>query len=141
MILAINKKPQAINFKDFMDGSYKEKERIRIKERNEKIETYAMLGISAVLLIADPMGGTITFASGLQDRIISAFDPLIQLLQGLAYPISFLMLTAGGLLIMTGQKSRGLDMIKYAGVGYILLQLAPALMAILVDIGKEMMAK
>lgn len=139
--MIFNKKPQVVNFKDFMDGSFKEKERIRIQERNKKIETFAMIGISAVLLIADPMGGTITFASGLQERIIGAFDPLIQLLQGLAYPVSFLMLTTGAILVMIGQKSRGLSMIKGAGIGYILLQLTPALMSILVDIGKEMMVK
>lgn len=78
-------------------------------------------------------------AAGIADRIISAFNPLIELAQGLAYPVTFLMLTGGFLLIMIGQRSKGLNMMKWAAVGYIGLQFAPAIMQILVSVGKAMM--
>lgn len=138
-MLAILNKPKTINFKDFMDGSYRDKDRLLKKKKTEDIISYSLLGLSAVCTVLDPLGGSVALASGIQERIIGAFDPLIQLLQGISYPVAFLMITAGFLLIMTGQKSRGLSMMKYAGIGYIGLQLAPALMGILVDIGKEMM--
>lgn len=75
---------------------------------------------------------------GVQERIIDAFDPLIQLLQGISYPVAILMLTTGAILIMTGQKSRGISFIKSAAIGYIVLQLTPGMMSILVQIGQEM---
>jgi Type IV secretion system pilin len=137
-MLKVLNRTETISFRDFMDGSYKQKERRSKKERIEDIISYSLLGLSAVCAVFDPMGGSVTLAASLQERIIHAFDPLIQLLQGISYPVAFLMITAGFLLIMTGQKSRGISMMKYAGLGYIGLQLAPALMGILVEIGKEM---
>lgn len=78
-------------------------------------------------------------AAGIEDNIIRAFNPLISLVQGISYPITFLMLSGGFILIIMGQKSKGLTMIKWAAVGYIGLQFAPAIMKILVSVGKAMM--
>ena len=72
------------------------------------------------------------------DLIMRAFEPLISLVQGLAYPICFLMVSGGFLLIMTGNRTRGIDLIRWAGVGYIGLQFAPALMRVLVEVGEAM---
>ncbi|QFG05361.1 hypothetical protein 031MP004_50 [Bacillus phage 031MP004] len=70
--------------------------------------------------------------------IMKAFDPVIDLLQGISYPVCFIMLTGGFILVMIGQGHRGMRMIKWAAVGYVGLQFAPAIMEILVDIGKAM---
>ncbi|GAB6875546.1 hypothetical protein [Thermaerobacter litoralis] len=72
------------------------------------------------------------------DMVMRAFDPLINLVQALSYPLCFLLLSAGCLLIMAGYRARGLDMIRWAAVGYILVQLAPAIMRVLVDVGMAM---
>jgi hypothetical protein len=72
------------------------------------------------------------------DKIISAFNPIVQLLQGMSYPVCFIMLSAGFLVIMTGNRSKGLNLIKWAAIGYIGMQLAPAIMTILVEVGKAM---
>nr|WP_241254566.1 pilin [Brevibacillus sp. SYP-B805] len=80
-------------------------------------------------------------ASGIADKIVNAFNPIIDLTQGLAYPISFLMITGGFLLIMIGQRSKGLAMLKWAAIGYIGIQFAPAIMQILVSVGKAMVAR
>jgi hypothetical protein len=47
-----------------------------------------------------------------------------------------IMLTGGALLIMIGSKDRGLSLIQHAGIGYILVQLAPLMMSLLVEVGK-----
>ncbi|MCQ6281105.1 hypothetical protein [Bacillus sp. EB600] len=73
---------------------------------------------------------------GVADKIIHAFDPIVQLLQGLSYPVCFIMLSAGFLVIMTGNRQKGLNIIKWAALGYIGMQFAPAIMAILVEVGK-----
>jgi hypothetical protein len=78
------------------------------------------------------------FASGVADKIIRAFDPLIQLIQGISYPVGFIMITAGFLVMMTGNRQKGLNMIKWAAIGYIGMQFAPAIMTILVEVAKAM---
>jgi xanthosine utilization system XapX-like protein len=70
------------------------------------------------------------------EKIIHAFDPIVSLLQGMSYPVCFIMLSAGFLVIMTGNRSKGLNMIKWAAIGFIGMQFAPAIMAILVEVGK-----
>ncbi|EMT54694.1 hypothetical protein I532_03780 [Brevibacillus borstelensis AK1] len=77
-------------------------------------------------------------ASGIADRIIRAFDPLIEVAQGVSYPVAFLMICGGFLLIMVGQRSKGLAFLKWAAIGYVGMQFAPAIMQILVSVGKAM---
>lgn len=77
-------------------------------------------------------------ASGIGDKIVHAFDPLIQVIQGLSYPVGFVMITAGFLVIMTGNRQKGLHIIKWAAIGYIGMQFAPAIMTILIEVGKAM---
>lgn len=71
----------------------------------------------------------------IRGQIIHAFDPLIALTQTLAYPIAAVMITAGCLFIMIGNREKGLGMIQLAGIGYILVQLSPLFLKILVSIG------
>lgn len=78
-----------------------------------------------------PVLGTV----GIAEKIIRACDPIIQLLQGASYPVCFIMLSAGFLVIMTGNRQKGLNLIKWAALGYIGMQFAPAIMAILVEVG------
>lgn len=68
-------------------------------------------------------------------KIVHAFDPLIEVVKALSYPIAAVMITAGCLFIMVGNKEKGMSMIQMAGIGYILVQLAPVFMQILVGIG------
>jgi TrbC/VIRB2 pilin len=73
-----------------------------------------------------------------QDVIMKAFDPLVDLVQGLSYPLCYLMIAGGFILVIIGQGHRGMQMLKWAAIGYIGLQFAPALMTILVEVGKAM---
>jgi hypothetical protein len=127
------KKTEVINFRDFMDGSYKEKERLA---KEEKQTAMLMAGMPvSMLLSADNV-----FAMDITGKIMTAFNPVIELAQGISYPVAFIMLSGGMLLIMMGQKHRGLSLIKWAAIGYIGMQFVPALMEILVDIGRAMKA-
>lgn len=123
------KKVQTVGtVKEFMSGEWK-------MTKDEKQALGALAAVPFVtLLTADK-----TFASGfIASRIQHAFDPIIDLVQGVSYPVCFLMLSGGMLLVMTGQKHRGIQMIKWAAIGYIGLQFAPAIMDILVEIGRAM---
>jgi hypothetical protein len=97
--------------------------------------TVGALGAMGILLISK---ADTVLAAGIAEKIIGAFDPLIQLIQGISYPVGFIMITAGFLVMMTGNRQKGLNMIKWAAVGYIGMQFAPAIMAILVEVAKAM---
>lgn len=124
------KRTKTIPFSSFMDGSYKQQERTK----REQLETVALLTATPIVCLLTP---DVTHAS-VGDRIMRAFDPIIELIQSMSYPVAFIFITGGCLLIMTGQKSRGFRMMKYAGIGYLAMQLVPGMMDILVEIGKEL---
>lgn len=80
----------------------------------------------------------LAFASSITDKIIRAVDPIVQLIQGISYPVGFIMIAAGFLVIMTGNRQKGLNMIKWAAIGYIGMQFVPVIMALLVEVAKAM---
>jgi hypothetical protein len=128
------KKTEVINFRDFMDGSFREKERLA---KEEKQTAMFMAGIPVSMLLSTDHASAAVDITG---KIMTAFNPVVELVQGISYPVALIMLSGGMLLIMMGQKHRGLSLIKWAAIGYIGMQFVPALMEILVDIGKAMRA-
>lgn len=71
-------------------------------------------------------------------HIIHAFNPLIQVMQALSYPVSFLGMAAGMLLVSVGQRHRGINMVKWAAIGYIGMQLVPGIMEMVSQVGDAM---
>lgn len=83
---------------------------------------------------ADPTVAANTIASGqMYDKVISAFNPLVDLIQALSYPIAMIVVLGGSLFIMIGNKEKGFGMMQAAGLGYVLVQLTPLVLKILVD--------
>lgn len=74
-------------------------------------------------------------AQSITSSIMTAFDPLIHLIQALSYPIAGVMIAGGCLYIMVGAREKGMDMLRNAGIGYILVQLSPLLLKLLVSVG------
>jgi hypothetical protein len=72
------------------------------------------------------------------EKIMEAFNPVINLIQGIAYPLAYITLGTGVCLIIIGQKSEGLKLMKWAGIGYILMQWLPGLMKMMYTIGQGM---
>ncbi|WP_144559526.1 hypothetical protein [Shouchella miscanthi] len=70
-----------------------------------------------------------------KETIVEAFMPLVDAIQALSYPIALVMLTGGALMFMINQKERGVGLIQNASIGYILVQLMPIFMNLLVGIG------
>ncbi|MEH7514309.1 hypothetical protein V7146_16470 [Gottfriedia acidiceleris] len=134
-------KTEVIKFKDFMDGSYK-----LPKEKKSAIPMIAAPIIASTLTFANKIVSAssdnivikdvIPATAGIQERVAHAFDPLFQAIAGFAYPACFFTISAGCILIMIGQKHKGLTMIKWSAIGFIGLQFAPGIMSILVEVGK-----
>lgn len=117
--------------------------------RGEKsVKRFKQNGIEAVLTIA---GSTILltftgvdFASAatvsgfVYEKATNAFMPLVELIKGLSYPIALVIMSGGALMLMIGNKEKGYSMIQNASIGYILVQMMPMLMKLLVEIAKAM---
>jgi hypothetical protein len=131
-------KVETIPFNEFMDGNWKEKKAERKKaDLNLAITQMSMAGVASNLMF----GSSSASASGIGDVVMKAFDPIVDLLQGVSYPVAFIMISAGFILIMTGQTYRGMHFIKWACLGYLGLQFAPALMQIVIQIGNSISAE
>lgn len=132
-------KIETINFKDFMDGSYKQ----AIKPTINK-EMLLRAGLMITSLTFSLAFGDVSLASAgaingaITDKVVTAFDPMIQLAQALSYPIGMIMMLGGGLFMMIGNSDKGLGMIQKAGMGYILVQMLPMFMDLLVEIAKAL---
>jgi hypothetical protein len=45
------------------------------------------------------------------EKIVSAFAPIVDLIQGLSYPIGLIVMMCGGIVWMIGNKEKGLGLI------------------------------
>jgi hypothetical protein len=72
------------------------------------------------------------------DKIIKAFWPLIDLIQGIAYPIAYIAIGTAICLYILGQRQKAFIMAKAAVVGYLAMQWLPGIMKILKEIGQAM---
>lgn len=76
-------------------------------------------------------------AGAIYDKMLHAFDPLITLIQAIAYPVAMVVVLGGALFIMIGNKEKGFTMMQGAGLGYVLVQLTPLFLKILVEAMKS----
>lgn len=95
------------------------------------------LAVSTNVNIASASTHTNTLAvtanAQMYDKMVQAFDPLIVLVQALAYPIATVVVLAGGLMVMIGMKEKGYSLMMGAGLGYVLVNMTPMVLNILVE--------
>lgn len=100
--------------------------------------------ITAPLVLVSGLGSVsamiphVVTANVVTNGMMHAFAPLVSVIQGLAYPISFLAIATGMLLVSVGQRHRGINMIKWAAIGYIGMQLVPGIMHMVSLVGDQM---
>ena len=113
------------NFQEFMQR--------REKESKLAFATGATLPILMSPSIVGAEEAVPANTDGLYDRTVEAFDPLVVLAQALAYPIASIVVLGGALFIMIGNKEKGFTLMQGAALGYILVQMTPLLLQVLVD--------
>lgn len=137
---------------EFMSGEYKIRKQVDSVNR-KLVKTGMKIAVTYIAgsLVLDFVTPTLAMASGceqvssatpvfageekLKQTIRTAFDPIIKLIMDLSYPIAGVMITAGSLRYMIGQREQGLNLIQNAAIGYILVQLSPLMLDLLVGIG------
>ena len=117
-------KTKTYDFKEFMR-----------KEHETKVKPPTT---SLIPLAIAPFIPTTAFANAeMQDKMMTAFEPIISLVQSLAYPVAMLVVLGGGLFVMIGNTDKGYSLIQRAGLGYVLVMMLPMLLDVLVDAMKS----
>ena len=138
------KKQEVYSIKEFMGRGHVESMQFEFKE--EVRESLGVLGaISLLPLATKPFFATtsvfaaenavpvIAPTSAMYDKMLHAFDPLIMLTQALAYPIAMVVVLGGAIMVMINQKEKGFSLMQTAGLGYVLVQMTPLVLNILVE--------
>ena len=121
-------KTVALDWKAFMQGN--------VRPKNQAVVlVIPAAAASALMTISAPH---VVHAAIMTGHIIHAFNPLIQVMQALSYPVSFMGMAAGMLLVSLGQRHRGINMVKWAAIGYIGMQLVPGIMEMVSQVGDAM---
>lgn len=130
-----NKVKSVGTVKEFMAGS-------KAKTAVKQAKPYGLIPLAVAPFVVGTRalaseGGqavvTVANTAGIYERMIHAFDPLIDLIQALAYPVAMIVVLGGALFIMIGNKEKGFAMMQGAGLGYVLVQLMPMVLNILVE--------
>lgn len=72
------------------------------------------------------------------ETIRRSINPIVELLASLGYPVTYFMFIVGMLMIITGKKSKGLEIMKWAAIGYVGLQVVPFFLGLLEQIGHDL---
>lgn len=128
-----NKKPNETKIRE-MEGKF-----LELVKKDMMVANYYKIaaGVGVALLTnttyayADTLGGV-------TEKMKVIISPVVELLAGLGYPVTYGMLITGFIMIIMGKKTKGLEIIKWAAIGYIGLQFVPFILSILDMIGTEL---
>jgi hypothetical protein len=73
----------------------------------------------------------------IQSKMIHSLHPVIDAIQSLSYPVGLLPFSCGMLLIIIGQRNKGLNLMTWASISYIGMQFASFLFKILVNVSQK----
>ncbi|MED3623286.1 MULTISPECIES: hypothetical protein [Neobacillus] len=153
-------KSKAINFRDFMTGEYKIKEK-ELKRR--RIKNTTKLASAAVLpLVSGGAVGTLGFtmkafamtkdipasapiaveASAKEwmgeqtlSMLAHVLDPVVDILVALSFPVASVVIVGSCFLFMFGKTDKAWSGIQNAGLGYVLIQVSPLILNVLKQVG------
>ena len=96
------------------------------------------VGVGVSLLTNQALPTYADSLSNVSYRLRQVTNPIIELLAGLGYPITYGMLITGFIMVIMGKKSRGIEILKWACIGYLGLQFVPFFLGILETLGREL---
>jgi hypothetical protein len=123
--------------KEFMNGKGRD---VALFDKRKAIK----IGVTVGMTVLSLTFGDVSFAAAgavqgvTTAKVVAAFQPLIELVRAISYPVGLVMMLGGGLTVMIGNSDRGFSIIQKAGLGYILIQMLPMLMDLLVEIAKSL---
>lgn len=109
----------------------------KTKTKVSKFPKLSLIPLTTAPLLSATVVGAESIESlpsqGVRDKMMDAFDPLIELIQGMAYPVAMVVVLGGAIFVMIGNSDKGFGMMQKAGLGYLLVMIAPMVLDVLVD--------
>jgi hypothetical protein len=143
-------KTKTIKFNDFMDGSYKEKKKVNIDKKQIMALGTALLPLAAVsqmpvfassdVLVpvtpeAIPVVGMESVGKEIIDIVATMFDPLIDLLVAISFPVASVMILWKVFMGFFRDSDQVWEGVGKVATFYILIQMSPIFMKILKQLG------
>lgn len=154
---------KTIKFNEFITGEYKLKEKERKQKRNKKL---MQLGMAAVLPVATcgtvgvagliiktatfpvaavpamaPVAVEVGAKEWMSQQTLSALahvlDPLVDIMVALSFPIASVIIVGSCFFFMFDKAEKAWSMIMKAGLGYVLIQVAPLILDVLKKVGES----
>ena len=140
-------KTKTIAFKEFMDGSYKEKKPVQKKSSIGKTIRRVGTTISLPLILAKPAFAATNeavpagAAEWMGEKTLSALahvlDPVVDILVALSFPVASVIIVGSLFFFMFGNSEKAWGTIQNAGLGYVLIQVSPLILNVLKSIGES----
>lgn len=140
-------KTKTIAFKEFMDGSYKEKKPVQKKSPIGKTIRRVGTSISLPLILAKPAFAATNeavpagAAEWMGEKTLSALahvlDPVVDILVALSFPVASVIIVGSLFFFMFGNSEKAWGTIQNAGLGYVLIQVSPLILNVLKSIGES----
>ncbi|WNS74221.1 hypothetical protein RRV45_15020 [Bacillus sp. DTU_2020_1000418_1_SI_GHA_SEK_038] len=144
------KRKETMSIKQFMNKEHVMENAFCAKELAsfEKVESMGWLATmtSLPLIFAPAIKAKEVFAAEvvpvmasaeLSSKLMTAFGPIIDLVQALAYPVGMVVVLGGAIMVMIGQQEKGYSMLMSAGLGIILINIAPMVLNVLIGAMKS----
>lgn len=110
--------------------TYDFKEFMRAEHEVVKPPTLSLVPLAAAPFIP----GNVFAEQSIEEKMMGAFDPLLQLIQGAAYPIALAVVLGGAIFVIIGNSDRGFSMISKASMGYVLISVLPMIFDVLASV-------
>ncbi|MRX54718.1 hypothetical protein GJU41_12110 [Bacillus idriensis] len=138
MAYALRSKTEVISVRDFMAGNYGAQKRKAVisTEKQQKAALIAATMSTVTAMFTPQMASAGAVEGVIVQKTVHAFEPIIGLIQGLSYPVALIVMLSAGIIWMIGNQDRAMTMIQRAGFGYIIVQMAPMFMKLLVEVAK-----
>jgi hypothetical protein len=97
-----------------------------------KAPTMSLIPLAAAPLLTATQASA-QEAVQVQAKMMDAFTPIIDLVQAMAYPVAMVVVLGGAIFVMIGNSDKGFSLMQRAGLGYLLVMIAPMIFDVLVD--------
>lgn len=113
---------------------------MRLVNSDEMVARYykIALGVGVSILTNQALPTYADSLSNVSTKLREVTNPIIELLAGLGYPLTYMMFITGFIMVIMGKKTKGIEILKWGCIGYLGLQFVPFFLGILETLGREL---
>lgn len=139
------KRIQTVKTYDFKTGEYKYSQKVEKRYTGDLLKKAGALTAGSFLISRAPMAlaagnepqviAVNAIGDTVKQQVITAFDPLVDLMMAISLPVASVIITGAALMILIGMKEKGYSLIMSSSIGYVLVQMTPLFIKLLAGVG------